>query len=156
MNNVIYSYIHLLIPTSGEKIFMAIGGAIGASFTFLFGEWSKAIIWLIIMVGIDYITGTVASLKTGEWCSGSGFKGIFKKVFIFVMVALCHGLDQISHLNFLAEMCIFAYAVNEFGSILENIDRMGYGNCLPSFVKPAMRLLKHKEKQMMKGRFDNE
>lgn len=156
MNNLIYNYLHLLIPTGGERIFMTIGGAIGATFTFLFGEWTNAIIWLLIMVMVDYFTGTFASIKTGDWCSSSGFKGIFKKVFIFTMVALCHGLDQISHFNCLAEMCIFAYAINEFGSILENIDRMGYGNCLPAFVKPALRLLQDKEKEMTKNRFGND
>lgn len=139
----------MLIPSGHEATVMSVGGCVGGCLSYALGGFDDAIIWLLILVIVDYVTGTLASFKTSEWCSSSGFKGIFKKIFIFTMVALCQGIDQTTHIPFLRDVCIFAYAINEFGSILENIERMGYGHWLPSVVKQALKVLKDKEKTLL-------
>lgn len=160
MNNVIIEYVNLLVPNHMQRILMGIGGVLGTCCSFLFGGWNDCLIWLVVMIAIDYVTGTAASLKTGKWCSSSGFRGIFKKCFIFLVVALCHGLDHalyhVTHNEFLMMCCIFAYLVNEFGSIIENIDRIGYGAYLPAFIKPALKALREKENQIIKEKIGND
>lgn len=59
-----------MIPTEGEAILMSIGGGIGAIATFAFGTIDDAVLWLFAFIAIDYITGTAASFKLGEWSSG--------------------------------------------------------------------------------------
>lgn len=142
-------FIKLVTPKEYEIMVMSVSGAIGAGVSYAVGGIDDAIIWLSILVVVDYITGTIASIKEGEWCSSSGFKGIFKKVFIFLMIAICNGIDIATHMVFIRDACICAYAINEFGSILENIERMGYGKLLPPVVKQALKILKNKEKTLL-------
>lgn len=148
-------FIKLIVPGEYESIIMTISGGVGGCISYALGGIDDALIWLIILVVVDYVTGTFASFKLGTWCSSAGFRGIFKKVFIFAMAALCHGIDQTTHVAFLRDVCIFAYAVNEFGSILENIERMGYGRLLPPFVKTALKVLQDKEKKLIAEKVDD-
>lgn len=128
---------------------MTIGGFLGGVFTFAVGGVDEAMIWLISLVIIDYITGSAASLKTGEWCSNKGFHGLFKKLFIFLVVAICNGIDKTTGQEILRNMAIFAYAVNEAGSILENFSRLGFDHLIPSFLKAGLKNLKEKEKSLL-------
>ena len=123
---------------------MTIGGFLGGVFTFAVGGVDDAMIWLISLVIIDYITGNAASFKTGEWCSNKGFYGLFKKLFIFLVVAICNGIDKTTGQEILRNMAVFAYAVNEAGSILENVERLGFGKWIPSFLKAGLKNLKEK------------
>ena len=123
---------------------MTIGGFLGGVFTFAVGGVDDAMIWLISLVIIDYITGSIASFKTGEWCSNKGFSGLFKKLFIFLIVAICNGIDKTTGQEILRNMAVFAYAVNEAGSILENVERLGFGKWIPSFLKAGLKNLKEK------------
>ena len=65
---------------------------------------------------------------------------MIKKGIAFAVIILAHGLD-VSFWYILHDMPIFqsvtlcAYACGEFGSIIENIERAGYGDALP----PALR-----------------
>lgn len=149
-------FLSVLKPSDGEKFFMAIGGTLGATFSFAVGGIDDAIVWLLIMAGLDYATGTIASFKEHNWCSVRGFCGLFKKAFMFVVVALCNGVDITTGQDFLRNVAVFAYAVNEAGSILENIERMGLGNWIPPFLKAGLKVLKDKENELLKGEEKNE
>ena len=58
---------------------------------------------------------------------------------------LSHGLDVITGTEMLRNAAIVAYAVNELGSTLENMDRLGFGGMIPSFLHRAIKELKSRE-----------
>lgn len=141
-----------LIPTRAEATLLTISSAVMGWCSFAIGEIDLSVKWLFVFVVIDYITGMMAAGKTGQWSSRQGFAGILKKVSIFVIVCLCHGIDVICQVDFLRSSAIVAYALNEVGSVFENIERMGYGHLIPAFVQKSIKIIQDKEnKKLEKG-----
>lgn len=138
-------YMSLLIPAKGEAYLMLASGAVGSALAWALGGIDLQLQWLLMFVAVDYVTGTIAAGKTGEWNSRVGFRGLFKKVFIFVVVMLSHGLDVIAGTEMLRNAAIVAYAVNELGSTLENLDRLGFGGMIPGFLHRAIKEIKSRE-----------
>lgn len=128
-----------LIPDFSSRVFLAVGGILGALCSFLFGPIDDAIEWLFVFIVVDYLSGTYAAMKTGQWNSRTGFLGITKKIVMLILVALCHGLDITSVIPFVSvrDAAVFAFCLNDFGSILENIERMGYGSIIPARPQDA-------------------
>lgn len=94
---------------------------------------------LVILMALDYLSGTLAAKKNGEWSSEVARKGLFHKggVMITVMVAL---LFDLATMFFIPVIPIFGgftnpglflplvfawFIITEMGSILENADKMG-------------------------------
>jgi len=122
---------------------MYYGSLLGAGVTVAVGGFDKALTMLIALVVLDYLTGLTAGFKTKSLSSNVGFKGIIKKLVIFAFVAFANTLDGAMQLNhLLRSMVIFGYAANEGLSILENIDRMGYDNHIPEFLRTKINQLK--------------
>lgn len=121
---------------------MSIGAAIGTWLSYVFGGFDAAVLWLFGFSVLDYITGNIAVIKAGKWKSNLAYRGIFKKMFIYIMVAICHGVDVSMNTDFVRTACVFAYIVNEVGSIIENIERMGYGDVIPAALKHALDIAK--------------
>lgn len=128
-----------------QKFLMTLGAMLGASFSFIVGGIDTPITWLIVLCIADYITGMIAAFKTGKWSSNTGFKGIIKKVIMFLIIGLCVAIDTTTKTDMLRDIAIFSYSLNEAGSILENIDRMGFSKYIPSFIKNGIEQLKNKE-----------
>lgn len=130
-----------VLPTGFERAWMLVGGSIGGVFTFLYGDAGPLMVWLVIFVVLDFLTGTVAAKLNGTWTSGRNALGVLKKIFMFCIVALAHGLDVVFQdllpFEIIRSMTICAYAAGEFGSIIENLDKMG----LKGVVPPALRKL---------------
>ena len=135
-----------LIPDFSSRVFLALGGILGALCSFLFGPVDDAIQWLLVFIVVDYLSGTFAALKSGQWNSRTGFLGITKKIVMLSLVALCHGLDIASVIPFVSvrDAAVFAFCLNDFGSILENIERLGYGALIPVPVRKALLTLREK------------
>lgn len=138
-------YVSLLIPAKGEAYLMLASGAVGSALAWALGGIDLQLQWLLVFVAVDYVMGTIAAGKTGDWNSRVGFRGLFKKVFIFVVVMLSHGLDVIAGTDMLRNAAIVAYAVNELGSTLENMDRLNLGGMIPGFLRRAIKEIKSKE-----------
>lgn len=128
-----------------QKFLMTLGAMLGASFSFIVGGIDTPITWLIVLCIADYITGMIAAFKTGKWSSNTGFKGIIKKVIMFLIIGLCVAIDTTTKTDMLRDIAIFSYSLNEAGSILENVDRMGFSKYIPSFIKNGIEQLKNKE-----------
>lgn len=139
-------YIKLLIPTQYEALVMSICGTIGGLISWALGDVNVPIQWLFCFVVLDYVTGILAAFKRGELSSSNGFKGIFKKAFIFLIVAMAHGLDETCHVDFIRCAVITAYSVNECLSIIENIGRMGYANVIPTVLRNVLEQIKEQKK----------
>lgn len=130
-----------MVPTGAEQYLMAIGAAIGLFISIAVGGMDKMIYALIALMILDYTTGMIAAFRTGQWDSSTGFVGLAKKAVILVVVALCNTVDTAMDTHALRQMAICAYALNEAGSIVENIDRAGWGEHIPAFIRNALARL---------------
>lgn len=132
-----------LLPQSGERTFMAIGAAAGAAMSWAFGDVGPLLLWLVAFVSADFFTGIIAAWATSTWCSRRIYVGIAKKVLMFWIVALAHGLDQVFypliHIEVFQSITICAYAAGEFGSIIENLERAGLGGAIPPVLRRLVR-----------------
>lgn len=122
--------------------FAAAGGALA----YLFGPWDAPIMVLLGVVAMDYLTGVACAAVAKELCSTVGFKGLVKKVFIFMLVALAAMLDKLvpaTNGAVRSAVCMF-YIANEGISILENAGRLGLP--LPEALKNMLAKLKEQDK----------
>ena len=111
----------------------------------VFGETIGLLVALFWMSVIDYGTGMAAGYTEGTLSSKVGFKGIAKKVMIFVMVALAHQVDSaLGTKNMFRDATIVFYMANELLSIFENAGRMGVP--VPDRLMQAVEVLKGRSK----------
>ncbi len=126
------------------KYVAAIGGSL---VTYLFGGWSALIKILVAFVVIDYVTGVLAAAINGKLNSDIGLKGIAKKVFIFIIVACGHLVDNaMGTQDIVRDAAIYFYIANELLSILENAGEIGLP--VPDILKNAIERLKGKEQDI--------
>lgn len=128
---------------------VAVGGSL---LTYLFGGWSALLGVLVSFVVVDYITGVLAAATEGKLNSEIGLKGIGKKAFIFLFVAIGNLADTAlgSTGNLFRDAVIYFYLANELLSIIENAGRMGVP--VPSILKKAVEIFNSKsEKQNTPG-----
>jgi toxin secretion/phage lysis holin len=122
------------------KYVVAIGGSL---VTYLFGGWSALIQILVAFVVIDYVTGVLAAGINGKLNSNIGLKGIAKKVFIFIIVACGHLVDNaMGTQDIVRDAAIYFYIANELISILENAGEIGLP--VPDILKNSIDRLKGK------------
>lgn len=134
------------VPDKCHQVLMAVGGGVGAFLSFFFGELNKGILWLLLFVVIDYVLGVLVAHRERSWSSAVGFVGVTKKAVIFIIVGLCHGLDESSGQNLVSFQTIvtFAYLINEMGSILENMEMLGLGGYIPQSVRTMLRVVRER------------
>ena len=118
---------------------------IGGIATYIWGPWDALIIALVAMVAIDYITGIIKAAMQGKLSSLVGFKGLLKKVAIFLLVAVGVMVDRIipATNEAVRNAVIFFYIANEGLSILENAGELGLP--LPAALKKSLEKMKDKE-----------
>ena len=106
-----------------ELTFAALDGFLG----WFFGDLDGFLYALIIFVVMDYFTGILAAGVKKELSSAVGFKGIAKKVCIFVLVGIANILDTqvLQNGTAICTAVIFFYLANEGISILENSAAIG-------------------------------
>lgn len=137
----VFDFAKNLVPTGAEQWLLGIGAAIGLGISIAVGGMDKMIYALIALMILDYATGIIAACRTGQWDSSTGFVGLAKKAVILGVVALCNTVDTAMDTHTLRQMAICAYALNEAGSIVENIDRAGWGEHIPAFIRNALARL---------------
>lgn len=106
-----------------QVAFAAVGGWLG----WFLGGADGLVYALIAFVVIDYITGVMCAVVDKKLSSAVGFKGIFKKVLIFILVGVANILDVyvIGDGSVLRTAAIFFYLSNEGVSLLENAAHLG-------------------------------
>ena len=137
----VFDFAKNLVPTGAEQWLLGIGAAIGLGISIAVGGMDKMIYALIALMILDYASGIIAACRTGKWDSSVGFVGLAKKAVILAVVALCNTVDTAMDTHTLRQMAICAYALNEAGSIVENIDRAGWGEHIPAFIRNALARL---------------
>ncbi|UOE96083.1 phage holin family protein [Alkalihalobacillus sp. LMS39] len=140
-----------------ENLFKYGAAASTAIVSFLWGEWSLLLTVLLVLVFLDYGSGLAAAWTEGKnhpkdkakgLSSRIGMRGIVKKVFIFVVIAMGNLVDYtLIETGMRTEPIVFQAAVvfyifNECISLLENVGRMGIP--VPNQLKQAVQVLKDK------------
>ena len=106
-----------------QMFFAAIGGWLG----YFLGGCDGLLYALIAFVVIDYITGVMCAVADKKLSSTVGFKGICRKVLIFLLVGIATILDVqvIGSGSVLRTAVIFFYISNEGVSLVENAAHLG-------------------------------
>ena len=109
------------------NIIQAVLAAVGGWLGYFLGGCDGLLYALIAFVVIDYITGVMCAIYDKKLSSSVGFKGICKKVLIFLMVGIGHILDTkvIGTGSVLRTAFIFFYISDEGISLIENAAHLG-------------------------------
>lgn len=116
---------------------------VGGFLTALLGGWDVALKVLVLFVVLDYITGLIAAYINKELNSNIGFKGIAKKVLLFIPVVVAYQIDLLIGQEILRNLAIFFYIANEGLSLIENAGRAGVP--VPAAIEDALEQLKGEE-----------
>ena len=107
-----------------EKIFNGIsivGGIVGGFLCQWLGGWDVTLKALVALVVLDYITGVLKGIYTKTLSSEIGFKGLIRKIVIFIVVATAVIVQSIvGDAIPLREIVIIFFICNEGISLLEN------------------------------------
>lgn len=120
-----------------QLAFAAVGGWLG----YFLGGCDGLLYALLTFVVIDYITGVMYAIADKNLSSEVGFKGICRKVLIFLLVGIANVLDVqvIGTGSVLRTAVIFFYISNEGVSLLENAAHLGLP--VPEKIKTVLEQL---------------
>ena len=122
------------------KVQMAIT-VIGGWLGYFLGGMDGLLTALIIFMVIDYVTGIMCAVADKKLSSAVGFRGIFKKVLIILLVGVAHIVDLhvVGSGNALRGAVICFYLSNEGVSLLENAAHLGLP--IPEKLKAVLEQL---------------
>lgn len=138
------------VPTGTEVETGSMTAVAGGLIAYLCG-WDKAMEALLVLMGIDYVTGMLAAKvnpNLGGWSSKVGFRGICKKVLILSIVALAHFISDLTGGEAARVLVIWFFIGNEGLSIVENAANSGVP--VPKKLRDTLEQLKN-EKDEKKG-----
>lgn len=130
-----------LIWARVQGVVTIIGGWLG----YFFGGMDGLMIALVIFVVLDYVTGLMCAIADKKLSSAVGFKGICRKVLIFLLVGIAHIVDLhvIGAGNALRGAVVCFYLSNEGISMLENAAHLGLP--IPEKLKAVLEQLHDRE-----------
>lgn len=107
-----------------EKYFNEISvgfGLIGGFICKFLGGWDMLLKAIVILVVLDYVTGLLKAVYNKSLSSEIGFKGLIRKIIIFVVIATAYVIQGIvGDAIPLREITILFFIANESLSLLEN------------------------------------
>lgn len=108
------------------KLQMAIT-AIGGWLGYFLGGMDGLLTALIVFMTLDYVTGIMCAIVDKKLSSAVGFRGIFKKMLIVLLVGVAHIVDLhvVGAGNALRSAVVCFYLSNEGVSLLENAAHLG-------------------------------
>ncbi len=148
-----------MTPQERAQDIKALFVAVFAFLTALWGWLGWAVFILVIAMVTDYITGSMAANANGEWSSEIARAGLRHKLGIIIAVGVAAfadlgvkvALQATDAIPFMKEfewpqaftlIVTLWYMFTEFGSILENIGKLGAP--IPPFLKKCIAVLKAK------------
>ena len=123
-----------------QAIFATVGGWLG----YFLGGYDGILYALLAFVVLDYITGIMCAVADKKLSSAVGFKGICRKVLIFLLVGVANVLDVevLKTGSVLRTAVIFFYLSNEGISLLENAGNLGLP--IPENMKKVLEQLHYR------------
>ena len=130
-----------LIWAKIQAAITVIGGWLG----YFLGGLDGLMIALVIFVVLDYVTGIMCAIADKKLSSSVGFKGICRKVLIFLLVGVAHIVDLhvVGSGSVLRGAVVFFYLSNEGVSMLENAAHLGLP--VPEKLKVILEQLHDRE-----------
>lgn len=110
---------------SGAELLREYRGVTAAMYRSLRGhmpeELAKEVLVIVFLAVVDYITGVIKGIYTKKLSSETGFKGLLKKIVMFIVIAVSFAIQGlIGNTIPLREVVIMFYICNEALSLLEN------------------------------------
>ena len=126
-----------------QFVITAIGGWLG----YFLGGCDGLLYALLAFVIIDYVTGVMCAISDKKLSSAVGFKGICRKILIFLLVGISNVLDVqiIGTGSILRTAVIFFYLSNEGVSIIEKAAHLGLP--VPEKIKSVLEQLHDRSKK---------
>ena len=120
-----------------QLAFAAVGGWLG----YFLGGCDGLLYALIAFVAIDYITGVMCAISDKTLSSEVGFRGICRKVLIFLLVGIGNIIDVqvLGSPGVLRTAVIFFYLSNGGASLRENAAHLGLP--VPDAIKTVLEQL---------------
>ena len=114
--------------------------------SFLFGDMEGLMVALVALIILDYISGVIAAAVEKRLSSEAGAKGIAKKIFMLLIVALANIVDinVIGDGHVLKTVTVVFYICNECISLIENAGRIGVP--VPKKLLDVLEQLRDKDK----------
>lgn len=142
-----------------NKVWNVLSGVfavIGLWLGLFIGPVSGLLIALIVFVITDYITGLASAIVRKELSSSVGFKGLARKILIFLIVGIANVLDVyvLGANAVLRTAVILFYMANEGLSIIENAGEIGLP--IPKKLKEVLAQLRKKSGEEEKDGQDND
>lgn len=133
-----------------KEFIYAAAGVIGASVAAAFGGFDKAMVTLLVFMGIDYLSGIICAAvfqrspktENGALESRAGWKGLIRKGMTLLIVLIAARIDLLLDTTYFRDGVCIAFILNELLSIIENAGIMGVP--IPGVIKKAIELLKNK------------
>lgn len=124
-----------------QLAFSAIGGWLG----YFLGGVDGLMTALIIFMVTDYVTGLMCAIVDKQLSSRVGFKGLFKKMLIVILVGIAHIVDLhvVGTGEALRSAVICFYLSNEGVSLLENAAHLGLP--IPEKLKSILAQLHNRD-----------
>ena len=129
-----------------DNIFKNILAGVCTVLSFLFGDIEGLMVALIALIILDYISGVIAAAVEKRLSSEVGAKGIAKKIFMLLIVALANIVDinVIGDGHVLKTVTVVFYICNECISLIENAGRIGVP--VPKKLLDVLEQLRDKDK----------
>lgn len=129
-----------------DNIFKNILAWICTIISFLFGDMEGLMVALVALIILDYISGVIAAAVEKRLSSEVGAKGIAKKIFMLLIVALANIVDinVIGDGHVLKTVTVVFYICNECISLIENAGRIGVP--VPKKLLDVLEQLRDKDK----------
>lgn len=113
--------------------------------SFLFGDIDGMLIALVSIIVLDYISGVIAAVIEKRLSSAVGAKGIAKKIFMLLIVALANIIDiNVIGGHTLKTVTVVFYLCNECISLIENAGKIGVP--VPAKLLQVLEQLKEKDR----------
>lgn len=136
--------------TQTEVMVGAATSSLWALLSFCVGGIDAPMKALAVLMCLDFMTGIIAGWVGKELSSHRGTNGIFKKMIVLICVTMSYMLDVSLGTDMLRGMAIAAFSVIEAMSLMENIDRMGYGSMIPNALRIRLAQIAD-EKKIKRG-----
>lgn len=138
------------------NVLSGVFAAIGLWLGLFIGPVNGLLIALIVFVLTDYVTGFASAVVRKELSSSVGFKGLARKVLIFLIVGIANVLDVyvLGANAVLRTAVILFYMCNEGLSIIENAGEIGLP--IPKKLKDVLAQLRKKSGEDDKDEQDND
>jgi toxin secretion/phage lysis holin len=129
--------------------------AIAAGISSWLGWFGWLWVAFVVCLFVDWLTGSAAAAKRGEWSSKKGHEGIWHKAGCIIVVLVAAVLDVVigtiinnipsislpfTYTVLLCPIALVWYILTELGSITENAGKMGAP--IPAFLTKAISLFK--------------